>query len=391
MGELKKKFLPLHRKLKRNPQVNRLRTISSQCFIAFMAIALLFCSVGNAQHGEAPAHATASTHAVDSGSASHDPAADGKFDPVPIIMHHVSDANEYNLFADITIPLPIIIYNKTTGQWFTASSANFHAHHGEGTVEVDGYAMSHSRVHPGDHTQSYIDFSVTKNVFVMLMGLLILTFVFISLSKRYKAAHGQAPKGLQAFLEPIFQFIIEDIAKQNIGKNYQKFSVYLICVFFFILISNLLGLIPFLGSANVSGNTSFTLVLALITFLMINLFAKKDYWIHTFAMPGVPKGLLLILTPLEIMGLFIKPLALLLRLFGNITGGHIAMLSIASMIFIMGEVGKNLVGTSIGAVVALPLLIFVNGLEAFVALMQAYVFTLLSAIFIGIAQEEHHH
>ena len=369
--------------------MNRLRIISSKCFIAFVTITLLFCFNGSAQHGEHTA--TTTTHETAPAAEGHEGAVGDKFDPVPLIMHHVSDANEYNLFADFTIPLPVIIYNKTTGAWFKTSSSNFHAHHGDGTVEVDGYVMSHSRVHPTDYTQSYIDFSITKNVFVMMMGLLILTLIFISLTKKYKNTHGQAPKGLQSVLEPVFDFIINDIAKQNIGKNYQKFSVYLICVFFFILISNLLGLIPFLGSANVSGNTSFTIVLAIITFLMINVFAKRDYWIHTFAMPGVPKPLLLILTPLEIMGLFIKPLALLLRLFGNITGGHIAILSIASMIFIMGEVGKNMVGSGIGAVIALPLLVFVNGLEVFVAFMQAYVFTLLSAIFIGIAQEEHHH
>jgi F-type H+-transporting ATPase subunit a len=174
--------------------------------------------------------------------------------------------------------------------------------------------------------------------------------------------------------------------------NYQKYTVLLVCIFFFILINNLLGLIPiFPGSANVSGNISFTLGLGIIVFLMINLTAKKDYWMHIFAMPGVPKPLYLILTPIELAGVFIKPIALVLRLFGNITGGHIAILSIASMVFIMGEAGKNALGALAGGAIAVPLLLFVNGMELFVAFVQAYVFTLLSAIFIGIAQEEHHH
>jgi F-type H+-transporting ATPase subunit a len=344
----------------------------------------------------AASHSAAHTE-IATPAAAHDPhaaPADGKFDPVPIIMHHIADANEFNILGHLTMPLPVIIYNKTSGSWFTTSSSVFNSdHHGNGTVEFEGYKMEHSRVHPVSHEDKIIDFSITKNVFTMLLGILILTILFLIIAKAYRTRQGQAPSGVQGLLEPIFAFIIDDIAKQNIGKNYKKFSTYLIAVFFFILICNLLGLIPiFPGSSNVSGNISFTVVIAAITFLMIHVFATKDYWMHMIAMPGVPKPILLILAPIELLGsLVIKPVALALRLFGNITGGHIAVLSITSMVFILGKAGASFSGSMIGGAVALPLLLFVNAMELFVAFLQAYVFTLLSAIFIGIAQEEHSH
>lgn len=338
-------------------------------------------------HSAAPnqvAH-TAENH----GEAAHD----GKFDPVAIIMHHIADANEFNIIGNTSLSLPVFIYNLDKKSWFTTSSSAFMAHHGDGTVEVDGYKMEHSRVHAVDGSK-IIDFSITKNVFVMLLGLTILMLLFFALKSAYSKREGKAPKGMQGFLEPLVQFVAHDIARENIGKNYLKFVPFLMCVFFFILINNLFGLIPiFPGSANVSGNISFTLVLGFFAFIMINVFAKKDYWGHIFVMPGVPKALLLILTPIEVMGIFIKPVALMLRLFGNITGGHIAILSITSMVFILGEVGKNMGGSIMGGAIAIPLLIFVNAMELFVAFLQAYVFTLLTSIFIGIAQEEHsaHH
>lgn len=316
---------------------------------------------------------------------------DKAFDPVGIIMHHIADANEFHIIGHTTLALPVIIYNKDKKEWFTTLSSAFHAHHGEGTVEVGGYKMEHSRVHPVDGSH-IIDFSITKNVFAMLLGLTLLFIAFFVTRNAYKKRENQAPSGFQSIMEPLVQFIAHDVARENIGKNYMQFVSFLVCVFFFILINNLLGLIPiFPGSANTSGNISFTLVLGTISFLLINLRAKKDYWMHVFAMPGVPKALLLILTPIEILGLFIKPASLILRLFGNITGGHIAVLSIASVVFILGKVGQSIGGSILGGFIAVPLLIFVNAMELFVAFLQAYVFTLLTSIFIGIAQEEHAH
>jgi F-type H+-transporting ATPase subunit a len=316
----------------------------------------------------------------------------GKFDPVGLIMHHIADANEFHILGNLVMPLPVIIYNKDSKSWFTSMSSKFHSHNGDGANEVEGYVMSHSRVHPADGSHNFIDFSITKNVFTMLLGMVLLLFAFFKVKNAYTTRENQAPSGFQGFMEPLFQFIAHDVARENIGKNYMKFLPFLVCVFFFILINNLLGLIPiFPGSANVSGNISFTLVLGTLAFILINVFAKKDYWVHVFAMPGVPKVLLLILTPIEILGLFIKPASLILRLFGNITGGHIAVMSIASLVFILGKAGQSMGGSLTGGAIAVPLLIFVNAMELFVAFLQAYVFTLLTSIFIGIAQEEHAH
>lgn len=385
-----------------------LRTILSPRMTTKKLIFIFICSIiglqiAYAQHTQTEPSATTPVHTSESAAVpteSHAPAhaevahaaaTDGEFDPVGIIMHHIADANEFHILGNLTMPLPVIIYNKDSKSWFTTMSSAFHAHHGEGTVEVDGYVMSHSRVHPADGSHNFIDFSITKNVFAMLLGLLLLFIAFFVTRNAYTKRENQAPKGFQSLMEPLVQFIAHDVARENIGKNYMKFVPFLVCVFFFILINNLLGLIPiFPGSANVSGNISFTLVLGLISFILINVFAKKDYWHHVFAMPGVPKVLLLILTPIEVLGLFIKPASLILRLFGNITGGHIAVLSIASVVFILGKVGQSVGGSLAGGLIAVPLLIFVNAMELFVAFLQAYVFTLLSSIFIGIAQEEHH-
>jgi F-type H+-transporting ATPase subunit a len=238
---------------------------------------------------------------------------------------------------------------------------------------------------------TFYDFSITKNVFNMLLGFIILTIIFFVIKAAYVKNVGKAPSGIQSFFEPIIQFLIDEVAKPNLGSQYEKFLPYLICVFFFILINNLLGLVPFIGGVNSSGNISFTLALAMCTLFLINLNGNKHYWQHIFAMPGVPKWVLIILTPIELLGVFLKPAVLMLRLFGNITGGHIAVLSIVSLIFIMGKMGTTIGGATAGGAIAIPILLFVNAMELFVAFLQAYVFTLLSAIFIGAAIEDHHH
>jgi F-type H+-transporting ATPase subunit a len=253
--------------------------------------------------------------------------------------------------------------------------------------------MEHGRVVDAQtgNRDTFFDFSITKNVFNMLLGFTILAIVFFTVKKAYDKRPGQAPRGLQGFMEVFIEFITEDIAKPNLGNKYESFLPYLIGLFFFILINNLLGLIPFLGNINSSGNISFTLVLAVFSLILINVNGNKDYWKHIFAMPGVPKWVLIILVPVEVMGILIKPAVLMLRLFGNITGGHITILAIAGLIFIMGNLGTSVGGAAAGGLIAFPVLLFVNAMELFVAFLQAYVFTLLTAIFIGAAIEEHHH
>lgn len=310
------------------------------------------------------------------------------------IMHHVADANENHITTfgghHITMPLPCILVNKETKKVSVFMSSVFH-HSADGTHE--GYKMEDNRVVDAatGKRDTFIDLSITKNVFNMMLGFIILAVVFFSIKKSYDKRKGQAPKGLQSFMEPVIQYLSEDLVRPILGDKSDRYMPYLLSVFFFILINNLLGLVPFIGGINSSGNISFTFVLAFCSFLLINLNGNKHYWQHIFAMPGVPKWVLVILTPIEVLGVFLKPGVLMLRLFGNITGGHIAVLSIVSLIFIMGKMGTSLGGATAGGVIAIPILLFVNAMELFVAFLQAYVFTLLSTIFIGSAIEEHHH
>lgn len=312
-------------------------------------------------------------------------------DPVAAIMHHIADAHEFHIATigdkHISLPLPVIIYNITHGKLDVFMSSKFH----HGHEEYNGYVLDHGHISATDGS-SLIDISITKNVFTLFMAAIILTVIFFTVASAYKKRGIAEPKGLQSLIEPIIQFVIDDIAKPNIGHSYGKFLPYLLSVFFFILIHNFIGLIPFFpGSANVSGNIAFTMTLALITFIITNVSGNKHYWQHIFAMPGVPKPVLLILTPVEILGMLIKPIALMVRLFANITAGHVIILSLVSLIFILGENGESVPGAIAGTSIAVPFVLFMNALELLVAVLQAYIFTLLSAIFIGQAVEDHHH
>ncbi|MBK6932597.1 MAG: F0F1 ATP synthase subunit A [Saprospirales bacterium] len=245
----------------------------------------------------------------------------------------------------------------------------------------------------GGGITNFYDFSITRNVFTMLLTALLLFLVFRSAASAAVRRQGQAPKGLQNFIEPFVTFIRDEVAKPSIGPKYEKYLPYLLAVFFFILGLNLIGQIPFFpGSANVTGNISVTMVLAVITFLITNLSANKHYWSHTLWMPGVPALLkILIITPIEVLGLFLKPFTLLLRLFANITAGHIVILSFVSLIFIFGDAGRSTNGSVAGIVASIPLSLFMMTLELLVAFLQAYIFTMLSAVYFGSAVEEAHH
>lgn len=357
-------------------------------------IFLLFISANLFAQDTATTQSIASEHVAVEASSSHAKehtkgGQEEKASPVDVIMHHVADANHIEVLHHVYFPLPCIIYNKKNGKLDIFMSSKL-AHN----KEYNGYVMHHDRVVPINGEKSdIIDFSITKNVFTMLLGVLLLTLAFSIVVRRYKRDSNVAPKGFQALFEPIFLYIYEDVIKQNLGKKADKYAPYLFSLFFFILIINLLGLIPFFpGGANASGNISFTAVLAVCTFLVITLNGNKHYWHHIFAMPGVPKWVLVILTPVEIAGMFVKPFALAMRLFGNITSGHVVILSLVSLIFILGKNGESLGGAFAGTAMAVPFVLFMSALELLVAFLQAYIFTLLSAIFISsaVAEDEHH-
>lgn len=322
------------------------------------------------------------------------------FNAGEMIIEHISDSYEWHIIdigeKHITIPLPVILYDE--GEWLVFMSSHFH--HGHDAYK--GYFISNLYFNAGKivrkdaaglEVRPTLDVSITKNVVSILLSAFFLIFVFISVARSYTRTKGHAPKGLQSFIEPIIIFIRDDIAKSSIGKNYEKYTPYLLTIFFFILVNNLLGLIPiFPGGANVTGNVGVTGVLALFTFVITTASANKNYWVHIFNTPGVPWWLKfpVPLMPLvEVMGVFTKPFVLMVRLFANMTAGHIIILSFVSLIFIFGQMSAGL-GYAV-SIVSVGFSIFMIFVELLVAFIQAYVFTLLSALYFGMATEEAHH
>ncbi|MFT4699106.1 MAG: F-type H+-transporting ATPase subunit a [Flavobacteriaceae bacterium] len=329
-----------------------------------------------------------------------------EFNVTEMIMHHVKDAHEFHIMDwnghAISIPLPIILW--TENGLVTFLSSEFH-HDDSGTVIVEKNGQKFVKYHEeiyyaNDSTNtegSYVsmdaeqhpvnghplDFSITKLVFSMFLSIFLLILIF-GLSARAYNNNG-VPKGIAKFTEPLIVFIRDEVAIPNIGeKKYKKFMPFLLSLFFFIWINNMMGLIPFFPfSANLSGNIAFTLVLALITFVITTVVANKDYWKHIFWMPGVPVPMKLFLAPIEFMGIFIKPISLMIRLFANITAGHIIVLSLISLIFIFESIWI--------APVSVAFSFFISIIEVLVVAIQAYIFTMLSALYIGSAMEEHEH
>lgn len=322
------------------------------------------------------------------------------FNAGEFIIEHVGDAYEWHIakFGEfhLTIPLPIIVYSKTKGLNVFMSSKFHHGHE-----SYKGFYLSESEKYKGKVVEinengeeiKPLNFSITKNVVSLFVGITILLLIFLSIAKKYKKNPLKAPSGFQALIEPLILFVRDDIARPSIGeKKYERFLPYLLTIFFFIFINNLLGLIPiFPGGANLTGNISITLVLALCTFFITTFSGNKNYWKHLFWTPGVPWWLkfpLPLMFIVEFVGMCTKPFVLMVRLFANITAGHIIALSFFSLIFIFGNLSVY-AGYGISAI-SLIFTVFMSILELLVALIQAYVFTLLSSIYFGMATEDHH-
>lgn len=305
-----------------------------------------------------------------------------------MIMHHISDDYSWHFFdiggKHYTLYLPIIAYSKETGFQIFSSKHLAHGDSHNGLTQNHG----HLALASGSHDAVY-DFSITKNVASMILSLLILCLIFISVAKAYSKKSLSAPKGLQSFMEPLIVFVRDEIAKPNLGSKAAAFTPYLLTLFFFIWINNLLGLLP--GAANLTGNITVTVCLAFLTLVLTNINGNKHYWGHIFWPPGVPLPIKFILIPVEVIGILTKPFALLIRLFANITAGHIIILSILSLIFLFGESGKNLVGGFGASAIAVPFAVFLYCLELLVAALQAFIFTMLTALFIGQASADHGH
>lgn len=328
-----------------------------------------------------------------------------KFDVIELIMHHIKDAHQWHILdyekkngekVIVSISLPIIVVYKGHIDVFMSSEFE----HGHKVVEKGNnkYLLHDEKIYLADPdgklrfeekdgeeivlNESPADLSITKNVFSMMMASVVLMFVFIGVARTYKKRPG-APRGFQSLVEMVILFVKDEIVYPNLGKKTEKFLPFLLTIFFFIFFNNLMGIIPFFpGGANVTGNIAVTLTLALFTFFAINLNGNKHYWKHTLWMPGVPVFVKPILAIVEIMGMIVKPVALTIRLFANITAGHIIILSLVSLIFIFESFTMS--------PVSFLFVIFMNCLELLVAFLQAYVFTMLSSLFIGMAIEDHH-
>ncbi len=283
-------------------------------------------------------------------------------------------------FADwFVMPLPIIVYSSEKGLDVFSSSRFYDDHHN--LVEYNGYKLEHNHIYLVESGKAVLDLSITKNVAMLLINSALLLFVFLSVAKGFRKNQGKAPSGMQSFFEPIIIFVRDEIVKPNIGHHYQKFLPYMLTLFFFILFGNLLGLLP--GAGNLTGNIAVTMTLAVFTFIITNFSGKKAYWGHIFWTPGVPHWLRVVILPVEVVGMFTKPFSLMIRLFVAITAGHIVILGIICLTFIFGSIAVG-VGASL-------ISLFINLIELLVAGIQAYVFTMFSSLYIGMAVEEHDH
>jgi F-type H+-transporting ATPase subunit a len=303
------------------------------------------------------------------------------FNASEVILHHVMDDHIWHFWDGHygTLYLPVIVYSSERGLDIFSSGNFYDEHHKE--VEYNGYKLDHNHIYLADSGKAVLDLSITKNVAMLLINATLMLVVFLAVARGYKKNAGMAPKGIQSFFEPIIVFVRDEIVKPNIGHHYEKFMPYLLTLFFFILLGNLLGLLP--GAGNLTGNIAVTLTLAVFTFILTNVSGNKAYWSHIFWTPGVPLPLRIVILPVEIIGIFTKPFSLTVRLFVAITAGHIVLLSLISLAFIFQSIAVGLVSSLI--------VLFINLIELLVAGIQAYVFTLFTSLYIGMATAEHEH
>lgn len=415
-----------------------MRLSTAKRSIQFLVILVVFAAaqVVVAQTGHGEAHATPAATAQEADSLSdadvdgilgdsvevgdHSPAEAGHkaeeteksgLNIQELLFHHLIDTHDWHItdipagkdanghahYHPVALRLPWIVYSSEKGLDFFTLEGHDH-HELEAAAAAKGYKIDHyGKINATTAGGSAIDFSISKMVLQMLIVGTLLLLVFGSIARAATRRAGVAPKGAQSLFEPIILFIRDEVARVNLKDVHKKanpfhyadrMTPYLLTVFFFIWFSNLFGLTPF--NSNIAGNIAFTVALTLCTFLIVQFNGSKDYWQHVFWYPGVATPIKFLMLPVELIGIFTKPLALSIRLFANITGGHIAVLALISLIFILtNKLGAGAGWGISGLSVLLTVIVFM--LEMIVAIVQAYIFTLLSAVFIGMAREKHHH
>jgi F-type H+-transporting ATPase subunit a len=344
----------------------------------------------------APAFASEPTHEATEGT---ETAKEEKFNPGEFIFGHISDAYSWHVTkigqTEISIPLLVIAKSQSRG-WFVFLSSNFH----HGHAAYQNFEIAHEgpykdklveRLPDGSQVRP-LDLSITKNVASLLISAFLLLWIFLSMARFYRRDPMKAPGGFQGAIEVVIVFMLDEVIKPGVGKGYAKYAPYLLTLFFFILVNNMLGIIPiFPGGANLTGNIATTATLAVLSLLIINVFANKEYWKEIFLVPTMPSWLrfpIPLMPFLELVSVFTKPLALCIRLFANMLAGHMIAMVFMAMIFIFGAISP-LMGTGV-SIFALFFAIFMNLLELLVVFLQAYVFTMLTSFFIGMAHPEPH-
>ena len=365
--------------------------IRNKAWMSFLSMILAVCmllspTAAIAQEGESHAEQEESS----------------KIDMTSLILDHISDSYEWHFCGEgenaVAIPLPVFVYSKVRGEWFFFSFKHIEeAEHHHTTYEgfklaEEGEANEGKIVELNPATGEWerpLDLSLTKNAVGLFLNSIILICIVMYCANWYKKKKPEdtAPKGFVGLIEMMVSMVYNDIIKANIPQHVQRYSGYLLCAFFFIFLTNLIGLIP--GSANLTGNIAITCVLACCTFLFTNIGGNKEYWKEIFWADGMPTWLKPIMAVIEFFGLFTKPVALMIRLFANIMAGHAALLALIGVIFITAQIGAAING--IMTPLAVFFAIFLDCLELLVAFIQAYVFTMLSAVFIGLSVPKHHH
>ena len=373
------------------------RRIKSLLVVTLSFVALLIST--SAMANETVASAIDSNKLNEATAAQQEPAAHGEkeagsFNVTETILEHIKDDHSWHLWGHTSLHLPVILYTSKGFEVFSSAKLVDEQHEPivyKGNFDYKLILGKTKIVNAAGEldaaaSKQLWDISITKNVASLFVSVFILLVVLLSAASAYKKTGVKtAPKGLQSFMEPIILFVRDEVAIPNIGaKRHAKYMPFLLTIFFLILVNNFLGLIPFFpGGANVSGNIAFTMTLAVCVFIVVNLSANKSYWEHIFWMPGMHWSMKLFLAPIELIGVFTKPISLMIRLFANITAGHILVLSLICLIFIFKTV--------MASAIAVPFAVFIGLIELLVAFLQAYIFTMLSAMYIGMATEEHSH